>query len=104
MVRRGLALALAEAVLLLAPEADLIQHLISKLEEAAAPDAGQLPGEQELKDMLRDVREALSDLDLKDADSWRQIHERILEVDEPDPQDMPNVVKFHGNNGGGQTL
>jgi hypothetical protein len=93
----------AESVLLLAPEANLVQTLVTQLEEAAQPDGGQLPGEQELKDMLSDVQRALGGLDLNDADSWRQIQDRILETDDGDPQDLPNVVKLHGSNGSGST-
>lgn len=87
----------AEAVLLLAPESRLLQTLISELERAAERDDGQMPGEQELRDKLWAVAKTLSNLDLEDADSWRQVEERILL--EPQSEDLPNVVRLHGNNG-----
>ncbi|MCH9765284.1 MAG: DUF4407 domain-containing protein, partial [Alphaproteobacteria bacterium] len=86
----------AEAVLMLAPEARLLQTLIGELERAAERDDGQMPGEQELRDKLWAVARDLGGLDLEVADSWRQIHDRILE---PERNDLPNVVRLRGNNG-----
>ena len=85
----------AEAVLLLAPESQLLQTLIGELERAAERDDGQMPGEQELQDKLRTVAAALGNLNLESADSWRQVEERILE---PEAQDLPNVVRLRGKN------
>ncbi len=79
----------AQAVLLLAPESLLLQTLIGELERAAETDDGQMPGEQQLRDKLRDVATSLGALELDDAESWRQVEERILE---PESLDLPNVV------------
>jgi len=60
-------------LLVLFPETGLVDYLIDELESAAEPDDGQLPGEQDLLERLRMVRQALRSLDLADASSWRQI-------------------------------
>lgn len=86
----------AEAVLLLAPESQLLQTLIGELERAAEQDDGQMPGEQELRDKLWGVASVLGNVNLDDVDAWRQVEERILEQDS---QDLPNVVRLHSNNG-----
>lgn len=84
----------AEAVLLLAPESRLLQTLIGELERAAERDDGQMPGEQELCEKLKGVASALGKLDLENAESWREVEERILEP-ESSP-DLPKVVRLHG--------
>ena len=48
---------------MLFPETGLITYLIEELEAAAQPDDGLVHGEQDLKDQLKYVREALGRLD-----------------------------------------
>ncbi len=84
----------AQAVLLLSPESQLLQALIEELERSAERDDGQLPGEQQLCEKLRYVALSLGALELDDAESWRQVEERILH----EARDLPNVVRLHGKN------
>ncbi|MFA5956808.1 hypothetical protein [Hyphomicrobium sp.] len=62
---------------MLFPEMGLVTYLIDELEAAAQPDDGLVHGEQDLKDQLKYVREALGRLDLDNPDSWNQIRQRL---------------------------
>nr|HML30562.1 hypothetical protein [Hyphomicrobium sp.] len=62
---------------MLFPEMGLVTHLIDELEAAAQPDDGLAHGEQDLKDQLKYVREALGRLDLDNPRSWDEIRQRL---------------------------
>jgi hypothetical protein len=62
---------------MLFPETGLITYLIEELEAAAQPDDGLVHGEQDLKDRLKYVREALGKLDLDNPRSWDEICLRL---------------------------
>lgn len=65
--------------LMLFPETGLVRNLIEALEEAAAPDDGQQPGEDILLGQLREVSELMSHCDLGDVDSWARIRETLAD-------------------------
>ncbi|MBS0267874.1 MAG: hypothetical protein JSS54_02720 [Proteobacteria bacterium] len=62
---------------MLFPETGLISYLIDELEAAAQPDDGLVHGEQDLKDQLKYVREALGKLNLDNPRSWDEIRQRL---------------------------
>lgn len=62
---------------MLFPEMSLVTYLIDELETAAQPDDGLAHGEQDLKDQLKFVREALGRLDLDNPRSWDEIRQRL---------------------------
>ncbi|MET0431179.1 MAG: hypothetical protein ABWZ86_01770, partial [Hyphomicrobium sp.] len=62
---------------MLFPEMGLVTYLIDELENAAQPDDGLVHGEQDLKDQLKYVREALGKLDLDNPRSWDEIRQRL---------------------------
>ncbi len=62
---------------LLFPETGLISTLIDDLESAAQPDDGLAHGEQDLKDQLKNVQEALGSLDLDNPRSWDEIRQKL---------------------------
>lgn len=62
---------------MLFPETGLITYLIEELEAAAQPDDGLAYGEQDLKDQLKYVREALGKLNLDNPRSWDEIRQRL---------------------------
>ncbi|RUP07651.1 hypothetical protein [Hyphomicrobium sp.] len=62
---------------LLFPETGLISTLIDDLETAAQPDEGLAHGEQDLKDQLKNVQEALGRLDLDNPRSWDEIRQKL---------------------------
>jgi hypothetical protein len=62
---------------MLFPEMGLVTYLIDELEAAAQPDDGLVHGEQDLKDQLKYVREALGRLDLDNPRSWDEIRQRL---------------------------
>ncbi|AGK59209.1 hypothetical protein HYPDE_37688 [Hyphomicrobium denitrificans 1NES1] len=62
---------------MLFPETGLVSYLIEELEAAARPDDGLVDGEQQLKDQLRSVRDALGRLDLDNPQSWDEIRKRL---------------------------
>ncbi len=62
---------------MLYPATGLITYLIDELEAAAQPDDGLVHGEQDLKDQLKYVREALGKLDLDNPRSWDEIRQRL---------------------------
>jgi hypothetical protein len=62
---------------MLFPEMGLLTRLIEELETAAQPDDGLVHGEQDLKDQLKYVREALGRLDLDNPRSWDEIRKRL---------------------------
>lgn len=62
---------------LLFPETGLISTLIDDLEIAAQPDDGLVHGEQDLKDQLKNVQEALGSLDLDNPRSWDEIRQKL---------------------------
>lgn len=62
---------------MLFPETGLVSYLIEELEAAAQPDDGLVHGEQQLKDQLRSVRDALGRLDLDNPQSWDEIRKRL---------------------------
>lgn len=62
---------------LLFPETGLINTLIDDLETAAQPDEGLAHGEQDLKDQLKNVQEALGRLDLDNPRSWDEIRQKL---------------------------
>ncbi|MFT3732240.1 MAG: hypothetical protein QM780_12620 [Hyphomicrobium sp.] len=62
---------------MLFPEMGLVAHLIDELEAAAQPDDGLAHGEQDLKDQLKSVQEALGRLDLDNPRSWDEIRQRL---------------------------
>jgi hypothetical protein len=75
----------AEPLLLQLPEFGLVQHLISDLEAAAAPDDGQAVGEQPLLERLRIIEDNLSGLVPSDAGSWRsRIEDNLLAQSDED--------------------
>jgi hypothetical protein len=79
--------------LMLLPELGLLNFLLENLEAAAAPDNGQRPGEQVLRDRLARVRNALRDADTGDEHEWRRIEAELLSHD-----DLPNVIRPRGMN------
>lgn len=62
---------------MLFPEPGLVSYLIEELEAAAQPDDGLVHGEQQLKDQLRSVLDALGRLDLDNPESWDEIRQRL---------------------------
>lgn len=76
--------------ILLFPETGLVRYLIEELEAAAAPDDGQLPGEDALLEQLRRVNDLMTNSDLGDADAWARIRETLAERG----ADVPRVVRF----------
>ncbi|CAA2142544.1 hypothetical protein [Hyphomicrobium sp. ghe19] len=62
---------------LLFPETGLISTLIDDLELAAQPDEGLAHGEQDLKDQLKNVQEAMGRLDLDNPRSWDEIRQKL---------------------------
>jgi len=62
---------------MLFPETGLVTYLIDQLEAAAQPDDGLVHGEQQLKDQLKSVRDALGSLDLDNPQSWDEIRQRL---------------------------
>jgi hypothetical protein len=62
---------------MLFPETGLITYLIEELEAAAQPDDGLVHGEQDLKDQLKYVREALGRLPLDNPRSWDEISQKL---------------------------
>jgi hypothetical protein len=62
---------------MLFPETGLITYLIEELEAAAQPDDGLVHGEQDLKDQLKYVREALGRLPLDNPRSWDEIRQKL---------------------------
>jgi hypothetical protein len=62
---------------MLFPETGLITYLIDELENAAQPDDGLVHGEQDLKDRLKYVREALGRLNLDNPRSWDEIRQKL---------------------------
>lgn len=80
-------------MLMLLPQSGLIDNLIENLEAAAAPDNGQRPGEQALRDRLVRVRDTLRDAPVLDEAEWRQVEADLLSRD-----DLPNVLRHGGIN------
>ena len=80
-------------MLMLLPETGLLNYLIDSLEAAAAPDNGQRPGEQALRDRLARVRNALIGAKNLDEADWRQVEAELLSRD-----DLPNVLRHGGIN------
>ena len=76
--------------IMLFPETGLVRFLIEELEAAAAPDDGQLPGEDTLLEQLRRVNELMTNSDLGDADAWLRIRETLAERH----PDVPRVVRL----------
>lgn len=62
---------------MLFPELGLVSRLIDELETAAQPDEGLAHGEQDLKDQLKSVQEALGRLDLDNPQSWQEIRQKL---------------------------
>jgi hypothetical protein len=79
--------------LMLLPELGLLNFLLDNLEAAAAPDNGQRPGEQALRDRLARVRSALRNADTGDEHEWRRIEAELLSH-----EDLPNVIRPRGMN------
>lgn len=69
---------------MLFPEMGLVTYLVDELEAAAQPDDGLVHGEQDLKDQLKYVREALGRLDLDNPRSWDEIRQRLAMRARPD--------------------
>jgi hypothetical protein len=63
--------------LMLLPESAILQELIDRLEEAAQPDDGQAPGEQELLGLLRAVQSEIKRIDKSRPEAWRSVLEMI---------------------------
>ena len=84
--------------IMLFPETGLVRFLIEELEAAAAPDDGQLPGEDTLLEQLRRVNELMTNSDLGDADAWVRIRETLAERH----ADVPRVVRLQQPRRGGQ--
>ncbi len=80
----------AKHMLLLHPDAGLIEDLIEGLEQAAASDGGLRQAEDSLLFRLRNVREHLRNSDLSLVKPWRDI-EGIL-LSHPD-EDLPKVIR-----------
>ena len=80
--------------LMLFPEAGLIDHLIRSLEQPAAHDDGQRPGEQHMLDRLKDIRRAFTRMNLTDVNAWREIEDALLR---PRDEELPQILKFRKN-------
>ncbi|MBA2125766.1 hypothetical protein DLM45_05940 [Hyphomicrobium methylovorum] len=78
-----------QAHYLLFPELDLVNNLIQQIEHAAQFDDGLRPGEQDLRDQLKLVRNELDRLDLNDPESWDLIRERLAMRPRPDLFNRP---------------
>jgi hypothetical protein len=68
--------------LLLLPQIGFLGEMIRQLEQAAAPDDGQRPGEQPLLDWLRHLEQMMKAADLGQPDDWRRI-EALIEAGDP---------------------
>ncbi|MBN9282576.1 MAG: hypothetical protein J0H37_10040, partial [Hyphomicrobium denitrificans] len=75
---------------MLFPEMGLVRYLIEELEAAAQPDDGLVHGEQQLKDQLRSVHEALDTLNLDNPQSWDEIRKRLAVRSGPDLRNFFN--------------
>ncbi len=63
--------------LMLIPQSGFLGEMIRQLEQAAAPDDGQRPGEQPLLDWLRRLDQEMKSADLSQPDEWRRIQSLI---------------------------
>src|SRR5262249_15566361 len=63
--------------LMLLPETGILQELIDRLEEAAQPDDGQAPGEQELLGLLRAVHSEIKRIDKSRPEAWKSVLDMI---------------------------
>jgi hypothetical protein len=75
---------------MLFPEMGLVSYLIEELEAAAQPDDGLVNGEQQLKDQLKSVSDALDRLDLDNPKSWDEIRKRLTVRSGPDLRNFFN--------------
>jgi hypothetical protein len=67
--------------LLLLPQIGFLNEMIRQLEQAAASDDGQRPGEQPLLDWLRHLDQSMKSADLSQPEEWRRIEKLIQHVD-----------------------